>query len=139
MPDAYRERVLPSVWVWLLVPAGATLLYIMLLPISVGTAVVGAVILMLILALLLVRASPSITVADGWLQVDRARLPVAVISGVRTLSGTELEQALGVDLDARAHVRHRAWARQARSEEHTSELQSRFDLVCRLLLEKKNR
>src|SRR5207249_7258659 len=28
------------------------------------------------------------------------------------------------------------WARE-RSEEHTSELQSRFDLVCRLLLEKK--
>src|SRR5206468_11998460 len=27
--------------------------------------------------------------------------------------------------------------RQARSEEHTSELQSRSDLVCRLLLEKK--
>src|SRR5437868_10573391 len=27
--------------------------------------------------------------------------------------------------------------RMARSEEHTSELQSRFDLVCRLLLEKK--
>src|SRR5699024_11774584 len=28
--------------------------------------------------------------------------------------------------------------RRRRSEEHTSELQSRFDLVCRLLLEKKN-
>src|SRR5207249_8048933 len=28
-------------------------------------------------------------------------------------------------------------AGQLRSEEHTSELQSRFDLVCRLLLEKK--
>src|SRR5699024_11682345 len=27
----------------------------------------------------------------------------------------------------------------ARSEEHTSELQSRFDLVCRLLLEKENK
>src|SRR5699024_8963533 len=27
--------------------------------------------------------------------------------------------------------------RKTRSEEHTSELQSRFDLVCRLLLEKK--
>src|SRR5437868_12510606 len=26
---------------------------------------------------------------------------------------------------------------ESRSEEHTSELQSRFDLVCRLLLEKK--
>src|SRR5207249_10002679 len=29
-------------------------------------------------------------------------------------------------------------SRGKRSEEHTSELQSRFDLVCRLLLEKKN-
>src|SRR5699024_12426604 len=32
--------------------------------------------------------------------------------------------------------RGRTW--WPRSEEHTSELQSRFDLVCRLLLEKKN-
>src|SRR5699024_12776434 len=32
---------------------------------------------------------------------------------------------------------HRA-ASVRRSEEHTSELQSRFDLVCRLLLEEKN-
>src|SRR5438067_12680051 len=31
------------------------------------------------------------------------------------------------------------WKRQGRSEEHTSELQSRFDLVCRLLLEKKKK
>src|SRR5437868_12572119 len=29
-------------------------------------------------------------------------------------------------------------ATHARSEEHTSELQSRFDLVCRLLLDNKN-
>src|SRR5437868_8921056 len=33
---------------------------------------------------------------------------------------------------ARSHTR-------VRSEEHTSELQSRFDLVCRLLLEKKKK
>src|SRR5207249_10961105 len=32
--------------------------------------------------------------------------------------------------------RRKCWPRM-RSEEHTSELQSRFDLVCRLLLEKK--
>src|SRR6266513_5510646 len=37
--------------------------------------------------------------------------------------------------------RTRNWliARKWRSEEHTSELQSRFDLVCRLLLEKKKK
>src|SRR2546422_5173862 len=32
-----------------------------------------------------------------------------------------------------------AEAREARSEEHTSELQSRLHLVCRLLLEKKKK
>src|SRR5260370_22671076 len=31
------------------------------------------------------------------------------------------------------------WARARRSEEHTSELQSHLNLVCRLLLEKKKR
>src|SRR5204863_6433912 len=34
-------------------------------------------------------------------------------------------------------ARHSLLAAQPRSEEHTSELQSRRDLVCRLLLEKK--
>src|SRR6266403_6128188 len=32
-----------------------------------------------------------------------------------------------------------AWPARGRSEEHTSELQSRRDLVCRLLLEKKKK
>src|SRR5947209_15702123 len=36
-------------------------------------------------------------------------------------------------------VPHRAGDPERRSEEHTSELQSRQYLVCRLLLEKKNR
>src|SRR5438067_6966562 len=45
-----------------------------------------------------------------------------------------LEKELG-NLRSLSHEDLRAWFR---SEEHTSELQSRFDLVCRLLLEKKN-
>src|SRR3989440_2337750 len=39
-----------------------------------------------------------------------------------------------MDRGGASRVRHRA-----RSEEHTSELQSRSDLVCRLLLEKKKK
>src|SRR5262245_62672658 len=38
----------------------------------------------------------------------------------------------------RARCRPRRWCGFARSEEHTSELQSLRHLVCRLLLEKKN-
>src|SRR5437868_9888366 len=41
--------------------------------------------------------------------------------------------------DAEAERRRADTTFMVRSEEHTSELQSRFDLVCRLLLEKKKR
>src|SRR5438105_14866093 len=39
----------------------------------------------------------------------------------------------------RPRLSSRAWSGRDRSEEHTSELQSRVDLVCRLLLEKKKK
>src|SRR5699024_11276625 len=42
---------------------------------------------------------------------------------------------LGIVSEPTDGYRHRST--DERSEEHTSELQSRFDLVCRLLLEKK--
>src|SRR5437868_10257927 len=42
------------------------------------------------------------------------------------------------DLFSDRHLADEALELEDRSEEHTSELQSRFDLVCRLLLEKKN-
>src|SRR5437868_12106110 len=57
-----------------------------------------------------------------------------IASGVTTLAASGLFLVAGFEngtiaiLAADGHVR---------SEEHTSELQSRFDLVCRLLLEKK--
>src|SRR3712207_8165218 len=63
------------------------------------------------------------------------------------LGGCELNYASDVDLvlvgpDGRAagadEGRARELLRVARSEEHTSELQSRQYIVCRLLLEKKN-
>src|SRR2546421_6488809 len=40
---------------------------------------------------------------------------------------------------AQVVVRHLRGLHRTRSEEHTSELQSRSDLVCRLLLEKKKK
>src|SRR2546430_11464417 len=57
--------------------------------------------------------------------------------GRRELLARETERRLrGAQIDQRlAHVFARA--RLHRSEEHTSELQSQSNLVCRLLLEKK--
>src|SRR5438034_7072938 len=42
------------------------------------------------------------------------------------------------DQSVHRHAAHAGIGLAARSEEHTSELQSHSDLVCRLLLEKKN-
>src|SRR5437667_1055830 len=55
----------------------------------------------------------------------------AVIAGGMAL-------AFNTSLRAAASVQQRAEVADERSEEHTSELQSHHDLVCRLLLEKKN-
>src|SRR5438067_4718172 len=48
-------------------------------------------------------------------------------------------QLVGRHADRVRAVSHCRPGRARRSEEHTSELQSRFDLVCRLLLEKKKK
>src|SRR5438105_14558783 len=63
-------------------------------------------------------------------------------SMTEVVHGRALAQELGVAHDREVRARAVACAlegRQHRSEEHTSELQSRVDLVCRLLLEKKKK
>src|SRR2546421_668734 len=68
-------------------------------------------------------------------------LPISSDSGARAIrpysaSRARLESPCARASRARSKERP-AWAK--RSEEHTSELQSRSDLVCRLLLEKKKK
>src|SRR3712207_7319304 len=76
----------------------------------------------------LFRSAPDVVVVvvdlvgDGRAEDPDDLVDDDVAPGVRVLAGE----------------RHRADVRLARSEEHTSELQSRQYLVCRLLLEKKN-
>src|SRR3712207_8313981 len=76
----------------------------------------------------------------GMLDVpDATRLDVEdepdLMDGVRLLAGEPRARYVHTVDGAADDVFHR-W-REARSEEHTSELQSRQYLVCRLLLEKK--
>src|SRR5207249_7275872 len=69
-------------------------------------------------------------IPEGREELDRFDMPTT-----KVLEGVDQEER-------RRHVLHMPKRRLGqggllRSEEHTSELQSRFDLVCRLLLEKK--
>src|SRR5207249_7258006 len=83
-------------------------------------------------------ALPIWTVTEG-------KIELVEVTPVDGASRTEILRLAGAVEAASEHPIARAVANAARgevgdlprSEEHTSELQSRFDLVCRLLLEKK--
>src|SRR5438067_9437715 len=66
------------------------------------------------------------------------RPPSSTLFPYTTLFRSRCEPPQRRSLPLRDHSRPQGPERDTRSEEHTSELQSRFDLVCRLLLEKKN-
>src|SRR5690606_40363748 len=74
----------------------------------------------------------------------QAHLPLASPEGVaehprgRAFGRHQEVQASPVRVVACTRRRHLAGGQAIRSEEHTSELQSRENLVCRLLLDKKN-
>src|SRR5689334_24846006 len=66
--------------------------------------------------------------------------PLAVATGAHYIPVRHVDRALDAVRQAFyvARVERRPVVLSVRSEEHTSELQSQFHLVCRLLLEKKN-
>src|SRR5688572_32683558 len=69
-------------------------------------------------------------------------LPISLVrhgEGRGAVQGPAPRVAPAVHQDGGLRRRGRALPAQGRSEEHTSELQSQSNLVCRLLLEKKNR
>src|SRR5687768_18019417 len=73
-------------------------------------------------------------------QLSRPFFPALLSLRIRACRGNRTR--IGVDDSIHQHVQllESRFARGSlgRSEEHTSELQSRLHLVCRLLLEKKN-
>src|SRR3989475_9638336 len=99
-------------------PSSASYLKTTVLAASSGALVIG---LTLVAARDLTGLSRALVEGAGWL--------VGLASGCVALAGA-------VTL---VRSKRRAEGRRDRSEEHTSELQSQSNLVCRLLLEKKKR
>src|SRR5699024_11593897 len=106
-------------------------------------------------------ATNLLLLADTHIPTKAKRLPEAVLEAVDAAdivvhAGDWMDLDTYELLQSRARVMHGVYGNNdgpelravlpevayftvERSEEHTSELQSRFDLVCRLLLEKKKR
>src|SRR5690554_7593113 len=76
------------------------------------------------------------TISDGWAQLTVKKVELKESESGNEMFATQFEATRGKE---KAIVYENfVLVPQARSEEHTSELQSRPHLVCRLLLEKKN-
>src|SRR2546430_3685228 len=87
------------------------------------------------------RQNPFYTHFDRILEIAR-KYDVTLSLGDALRPGSLADandRAQFAELETLGELTTRAWAHDVRSEEHTSELQSQSILVCRLLLEKKNR
>src|SRR2546426_5962020 len=73
------------------------------------------------------------------IQFDADKLPPIYNAIHITSDGYNIPQPLDVIAEVQRHLGEGRVRTVARSEEHTSELQSPCNLVCRLLLEKKNK
>src|SRR5437588_3317203 len=76
--------------------------------------------------------------ADAGIKSAAAGAAIGALAGA-AIGGNGNAAAAGAGLGAAGGAIAGTGDRAARSEEHTSELQSHSDLVCRLLLEKKNK
>src|SRR5207249_8513056 len=78
-------------------------------------------------------AGPVKVITDkGVLEADPATGEMVLAAHYPGVTADDVQAGVGWPLARRERL-------GSRSEEHTSELQSRFDLVCRLLLEKKKK
>src|SRR2546430_7136509 len=74
------------------------------------------------------RYTPAVTMVAAWMRADTGVGP-SMASGSHTCNGSWADFPTAPANSSKAMT--------VRSEEHTSELQSQSNLVCRLLLEKK--
>src|SRR5260370_21747713 len=80
---------------------------------------------------------PYTTLFRSSIQVDQAQ---ARLDGARQVAqNTPIEVAAARQSEQQQRTRFQSSLSTVRSEEHTSELQSHLNLVCRLLLEKKKK
>src|SRR2546421_8267554 len=89
----------------------------------------------------MIRRPPRSTLFPYTTLFRSPELALATIESITVLGALRASPLVRAALGARilSSPHERARSEGPRSEEHTSELQSRSDLVCRLLLEKKNK
>jgi hypothetical protein len=111
-PDAgpvYRERLTPAWWIWACAPGLGLGVALSVAKISILWGVVTALLVTGALLALLVRSTPTVSVAGGVLVAGRARIPIRLTGAVQVLDTAAMRHAHGPGLDARAYLCLRGW------------------------------
>ena len=109
----YRERLWPSTVMFIitavfLIPA----VTLVLTPIDAAIALPGAIIVYAIVFAILAALSPTVRVENGELLAGRAHIPLEMLGEPEHIGRDELRRAIGIELDARAHLVVRGWIRE---------------------------
>src|SRR5690606_17407909 len=108
-PMIYRERLWPAPWIFLSTALVIPASLLVFLPISTTAGWIVAVVLYGLIVATLLVTTPTVEVADGELRAGRARLPLAVVGGVRAAHGADAVHERGVGLHADAWLLIRGW------------------------------
>ncbi|MDM7853569.1 DUF3093 domain-containing protein [Cellulomonas alba] len=108
-PPAFREVLWPAPLGWALVGTVALMAWLALAVLDPRIAIGGAVAVLVVGVVLLVRTSPRVEVAGGELRAGQAHIPVQLLAQPQALDAQRTRTELGPRLDARAHVCLRGW------------------------------
>lgn len=99
LPDAgYRERLSPSLWVLVSAAVCGPMVALVLAPLDSVVGLVAGIVVGAAVVAALILLSPVVTVTDGWLRVGRARIELAYLGEVETLTGDDARHARGPGL-----------------------------------------
>jgi hypothetical protein len=108
MPE-YREKLWPSPWLFVIIALVIPASLLVFLPISLLVGVLTAAGLYLGSVLVLVLASPTVSVSNGVLTAGRARIETRLLGEAVAREGADATLERGQKLDARAWLLIRGW------------------------------
>jgi hypothetical protein len=108
-PAIFRERLWPTVWVWVIVAGLSGAGILMFAPISMSAGYVAGAVLFAVMATLLVLSTPTITVTADSLTVGRATIQRRFIGEVQAFRTKDATAERGTRLNGLAFLCIRGW------------------------------
>lgn len=105
----YAERLWPNFWIWLAAAGFSSAVILMLAPISIAVGLTAAVVVFAIIAVLLVRSTPAITVTASTLRVGGATIERSFLGTATAFRGAEATAERGTRLNGLAFLCIRGW------------------------------